>query len=144
MSIRTEIRFGVKQGISAILLTGFALFTFFVYTSGTEAPEFSTAISPAGEEGRLLWQKFNCAACHQLYGLGGYVGPDLTNVMSAPGKGRIYVNAILKVGTNVMPDFKLAEEEIAALTAFLEYVDGTGNFPEPGAKRTWFGAFDIE
>jgi nitric oxide reductase subunit C len=75
--------------------------------------------------------------------MGGYLGPDLTNVMSAPGKGELYVRALLKIGTDVMPNYNMPESEIAALVAYLDYVDQTGNFPEPNARRTWYGSIKI-
>ena len=77
-------------------------------------------------EGKMLWQKHNCTACHQLYGLGGYIGPDLTHIASAKGKGAPYIQAILTHGMNKMPDFKLSDKEILAVTNYLLYVDSSG------------------
>ena len=76
-------------------------------------------------KGKTLYREFNCTACHQIYGLGGYLGPELTTVMSDPAKGEAYARAILKSGTERMPDFKLTESETNQLVAFLEYVDAT-------------------
>lgn len=73
----------------------------------------------------MLFQKYNCTACHQLYGLGGYLGPELTTTISQPGKGELFARAILKTGTQRMPDFKLRDEEIDAFIEFLKYVDAT-------------------
>ncbi len=78
-------------------------------------------------EGRLVWQKYNCQSCHQLYGLGGYLGPDLTNVYSAPGKGEPVIRAFLKAGVPPMPVFNISEEETASLIAFLRATDGSGS-----------------
>jgi len=77
-------------------------------------------------EGRLVWQRNNCQTCHQLYGLGGYLGPDLTNVISSPGKGVNYVIGLLRTGNATMPAYHLREEEEAQLIAFLISVDRTG------------------
>ena len=90
------------------------------------------ALSPGASQRRVL-----------IAGGGGYLGPDLTNVMSAPGKGELYVRALLKIGTDVMPNYNMPESEIAALVAYLDYVDQTGNFPEPNARRTWYGSIKI-
>ena len=79
----------------------------------------------AAAKGKMTFQKYNCAACHQLYGLGGYLGPELTTVISAPGKGKIYAKAILQKGTQRMPDFKLNDEEIKDLIAYLVAVDAS-------------------
>ncbi len=75
--------------------------------------------------GKLLYQKHNCTACHQIYGLGGYLGPELTTTISEKGKGEEYAKAILKSGTQRMPDFHLNEQEIKCLIEFFKYVDST-------------------
>jgi nitric oxide reductase subunit C len=75
-------------------------------------------------EGKLLYQKHNCTSCHQLYGLGGYLGPELTTILAEPGR-EDYDRAILKTGTQRMPDFRLNEEEIDNVIEFLKYVNTT-------------------
>ena len=108
-----------------LLGAGFIAYTAFVYKA--EVPAGVTA-APAEQvaHGKMLWQKHNCSSCHQIYGLGGYLGPDVTNVLSAKGKGREYAYAIMKTGTLVMPDFKLKDQELEALLAFLEHTDKSG------------------
>ncbi|MCZ6597955.1 MAG: hypothetical protein O7B99_09975, partial [Planctomycetota bacterium] len=32
--------------------------------------------------GLAVWRENNCQACHQVYGFGGFHGPDLTNRVS--------------------------------------------------------------
>jgi nitric oxide reductase subunit C len=81
---------------------------------------------PEGGSGRLVWQNYNCQSCHQLYGLGGYLGPDLTNVVSAAGKGDAYVLGMVKAGTKQMPAFSLTENEQRKLLAFLHMADASG------------------
>ena len=76
---------------------------------------------------KLVWQKYNCQSCHQLYGLGGYLGPDLTDVYSTPGKGKDYIKAMLSSGIKQMPAFHLSDQEFNQLTAFLKSVDESGN-----------------
>ncbi len=76
-------------------------------------------------EGKNIWQEKNCASCHQLYGLGGHLGPDLTNVASK--RHKEYIKSFLKTGTKVMPNFNLSDSEINALLAFFEYIDKTGS-----------------
>lgn len=89
--------------------------------------------------GKLLFQKYNCTACHQLYGLGGYMGPDLTNMISSPGKGEIYARTLLQTGTQRMPNFHLTEEEINSMVAYLKYVDKTGISPVKKFKINFDG-----
>ena len=108
---------------SFVLLISFVLYSAFVYTTGTELPKIEA--NPDAINGKLIFQKYNCTSCHQFYGLGGYLGPDLTTVMSQKGKGEVYARAIMKSGTNRMPDFKLSDSEINKLVEFLKYVDQT-------------------
>ena len=50
--------------------------------------------------GKLIWQKYNCQSCHQIYSLGGYLGPDLTNVYSKYNKSEEVLKHFFKGGTN--------------------------------------------
>ncbi len=101
----------------------FVIYTGFVYTVGTKGP--SIVMNADAIKGKLLYQKYNCTACHQLYGLGGYLGPELTTVISQKGKGSLYADAIMKSGTERMPDFHLPDIERQQLIAFFTYVDST-------------------
>ena len=116
-----------------LLLAGFLGYTGFVYQSEVPAGK-TTANHEQVLAGKMLWQQHNCSSCHQLYGLGGYLGPDLTNVLSAKGKGKAYAAAIMTSGTSVMPDFHLKPEEINALLAFLEHTDQSGRASVHGFK----------
>ncbi|MBK7967343.1 MAG: cytochrome c [Bacteroidetes bacterium] len=78
-------------------------------------------------KGKLVWPKYNCQSCHQIYGLGGYLGPDLTNIYSHPKKGNQYIRTMLKSGIRQMPAFELEEDEINALLEFLKSTDASGN-----------------
>lgn len=114
-----------KIGTFILLVISFLVYTGFVYTTGTSC---STAVMYAEAiEGKLVFQKYNCTACHQLYGLGGYLGPDLTTTLSNPGKNEQYIKAILKTGTQRMPDHHLSDREINALYAFLQYTNKTAS-----------------
>lgn len=93
--------------------------------AGASAP----VLSGRAVKGKLLFQEHNCIACHQIYGLGGYMGPDLTNVMSAPGKGEVFARAFIQSGTLRMPRFELSDSEVEALVAYLKEVDRTGTSP---------------
>ena len=112
---------------SLILL--FIADTFVVYTSGTENDPGKLFLTEEAKQGKLLFQEYNCISCHQLYGLGGYMGPDLTNVISTSGKGELYSKSFIQNGTQRMPNFHLQEKEISDLVAYLKYVDKTGISP---------------
>ncbi|HRP88791.1 MAG TPA: cytochrome c [Edaphocola sp.] len=103
------------------LLSSFLYYSVHLYQSSCEG--ISTA-SPLAQQGKMIWQQKNCVSCHQFYGLGGHLGPDLTNVSSK--REPEYIKAFLKSGTVVMPDFQLSNSEIEALMAFFKYTDSTG------------------
>ncbi len=75
--------------------------------------------------GRLVWQKYNCQACHQIYGLGGYLGPDLTNEYSKK-ESEIIIRTIIKTGNTSMPSFQMTENEIQDLIEFFKMIDKSG------------------
>lgn len=77
--------------------------------------------------GRLIWQKYNCQACHQLYGLGGYLGPDLTNIISKNNNADIYVKAMVSMGSRQMPAFKISEHDMDLLIEFLKSTNESGS-----------------
>ena len=77
-------------------------------------------------DGRLIWQKYNCQSCHQLFGLGGFLGPDLTNTISQPAKGEKYIRAMIQSGIKQMPAFKIPENELNELMEFLKSTDASG------------------
>lgn len=88
--------------------------------------------------GQQLYQDNNCVACHQFYGLGGYMGPDLTNVIS--NRGEPYARAFITAGSARMPNFGLSTAEIDALLAFLAFVDQTGTYPLENYSVSWIGS----
>ena len=87
--------------------------------------------------GQRVFQEHNCIACHQFYGLGGYMGPDLTNVIT--NRGEAYSRAFIMAGTASMPNFNLSEEDTDALIAFLSFVDQTGTYPPEDYRIGWNG-----
>ena len=92
-----------------ILIALFGVYNYLVYnTDGYVAVE---KLSPLAVKGQQLFQNNRCWSCHQLYGLGGYLGPDLTNIYSAEGKGPTYIKAFLNSGVKSMPQFNFSEEE---------------------------------
>ena len=122
------------------LVVMFIIYNIVVYTQGTS--NNTPPMSAQAIQGEELYQEYNCTACHQFYGLGGYLGPDLTNVISAQYKGPAYVKAFLNSGVKAMPKFNFTEEEKDALVQFLTEVDQTGYYPIKDAKNDingWVG-----
>lgn len=91
--------------------------------------------------GLLAWQARNCQGCHQLYGLGGYLGPDLTNVYGARGKD--YLTYFIRHGGIRMPAYAVPDDEIAGLVEFLAWVDASGRSRVPPSAVHWSGTYVI-
>lgn len=141
MEINDEMK-NLKLCILLFLITAYVIYSAVVYTIGTQNENNVMNLNPEAVRGKMLWQEKNCVACHQIYGLGGYMGPDLTNVISAKDKGENYAKAVLKSGTRRMPNFNLNEEEVQSIAEYLKFVDGTGKFPAKNFELTWYGTVE--
>lgn len=102
-----------------MLLAAWVIYSCWVYTSGTMQ---ATQMTDQAIRGKELWQSGNCQNCHQLFGLGGYMGPDLTTVTTDKHRGAAYAKGILMSGGNAMPDFHFNEDQASDLIAYLDYV----------------------
>jgi nitric oxide reductase subunit C len=129
-------------GIMGSLVSVFGLYNFTIYTD--KNPKYTTVLSQKAILGQTLWQQNNCFSCHQLYGLGGYLGPDLTNVFSIKGKGPDYIKTFLNSGIKAMPKFNFSEKEKEALVTFLKEVDQSGYYPNHNATIEPNGWVDIQ
>lgn len=92
--------------------------------------------------GAQVFQQYNCVACHQFYGLGGYMGPDLTNAIS--NRGEAVARAFITAGTAAMPNLGLTPAEVDAVVAYLAFVDKTGTYPPKEFDVRWFGTVEQE
>jgi nitric oxide reductase subunit C len=115
----------------------FLAFSYLIY-SRPRHERVSGASAMTGE-GRLVWQKYNCQSCHQLYGLGGYLGPDLTNVLSEKGKGEDYVLGLVRSGIRQMPSFTMTAAEESRLIDFLRATNASGNADPRKFSRSYTG-----
>lgn len=128
-----------NRRVLAALCAAFLVMSVGVYLDTGEAGE-QLVLDEQGRLGVRVWREKNCIACHQLYGMGGYIGPDLTNAISRVG-GRT-VEWVLGHGRGAMPDFEITREEAAGVAAFLEAVDATGTFPPRSWPPKWFAETD--
>ncbi len=110
-----------KTGLLFILLFAYFGYSAYVYTAGTDMSQ--PAQKREAMAGKQIFQDYNCIACHQVYGLGGYLGTDLTNAWSDKKRGEAYMRAILKSGGNRMPNFRFTDRQIEHLIAYFKYVD---------------------
>ncbi len=112
------------------------IYSFVIYSQKSEFIGANKKITPLAVEGRLVFQKYNCISCHQLYGLGGYLGPDLTNVISD--KGSYYVSAVIKNGMLKMPNLNVQDNEIKSLVEYLSFADSSVVFPVKEFDVKWY------
>ena len=77
--------------------------------------------------GAELWHDHNCQACHQLYGFGGFLGPDLTNLASRVGSEGLdaHLEGMFR-GQGQMPSFEISKAERGQIAAFLQAMDKSG------------------
>ncbi|MDD3459477.1 MAG: cytochrome c [Weeksellaceae bacterium] len=120
-----------KLSVLVVLVVSFLAYSFELYVEPPPNGSKKVTIGSPEEQGKMLWQQKNCTSCHQLYGLGGHLGPDLTHVSSQ--RSPEHIAAFLMSGTIVMPNYHFSQEEINALMAFLKSVDESGN----GDPRTF-------
>lgn len=113
--------------VMSVLVVVFLTYNFFIYTGKGKTTAYE--LSEKALAGESLWQKNNCASCYQLYGLGGYLGPDLTNLTSNPMRNDTIIYAFLNGGIGAMPQFNFSQEEKNQLLTFLKSVDSTGYYP---------------
>lgn len=129
--------------VLGILFAAFGLYTGWVYLYCDEKTEI-VQDNPSVTKGWQLWQQKNCQSCHQLYGLGGYMGPDLTNIARDSSKGRPYMHTFIKYGTGRMPAFNMTDEEVHQVIDFLEWVDKSGVARVPEDAVHWSGTYIID
>ena len=128
--------------IWVILFVAFSAFSWMVY-SHCDDNNREGMPNQQVVDGWKLWQDKNCQGCHQLYGLGGYLGPDVTNTMSEPGKGPLYMQTLIKYGTGRMPNYNLNDTEVNHLVSFLAWVDKSGKSKIPQDAVHWSGTYKI-
>ncbi len=109
-----------KVPVFLTLIIIYIAYSGWVYTAATGTVAVMNEKETAGKE---LFEVHNCESCHQLFGLGGYLGPELTTIISDRNRGPLYAAALLKTGGGRMPDFHFTDAEIEALLAYLGYVD---------------------
>lgn len=109
-----------KQAMLIALVSCFGLQTMLVYTD----PSPEVPIKGEALRGRKLWHEHNCGSCHQFFGFGGFLGPDLTN--AAPRLTDERLHSLLTQGSGAMPAFHLQPDEISAIRQFLVEMNKTG------------------
>lgn len=117
-----------KKALITVLVACFAVQTGLVYSDEKNEP-----LSEAAVRGRRIFHDHACQVCHQLYGQGGFLGPDLTNSAGRVDETRLV--SLLTIGSGQMPPFDMDAAEIADVRAFLEEIDR----PDLGAGQLRLG-----
>ena len=125
------------------LFVVFIVYTFMVYNYCDERNPNESIPDKHALAGWETWQAKNCQSCHQIYGLGGYLGPDLTNVTADTNKNEAYFRTFIKYGTGRMPNFHLNDSEINNVVSFLQWVNKSGESKVSKDKVTWSGNYNF-
>ena len=128
--------------VFTILCMFFLLYSLRIYTHPLFVSKNTLFNKEKAAQGRLVWQKYNCQACHQLYGLGGYLGPDLTNILASPAKNDNYIRAMLKSGTKQMPIYSIPENELQVLLEFFKSTNASGKSDPRIFKTNSYGMIE--
>lgn len=121
-----------------ILLTIISIaffYNFNIYTKKLKSEELT--LSNKAIKGQKIWLENNCCSCHQFYGLGGYLDPDLTNLVK--NKNFNYINSILKSGIGTMPKFNFTKSEVEDLVFFFKEINNTGIYPNKNVEIQYNG-----
>lgn len=130
-----------KKALLCVLVTCFVVQTGLVYSDDVDI-----VLSEDAAQGRRLYHDGACQVCHQLWGQGGFLGPDLTNAASRVDEARLA--SLLTVGSGQMPAFEYSVRQIGYVRAFLEEIDrpdigrGQLRLGDAAAGTSPQGAFD--
>jgi nitric oxide reductase subunit C len=97
------------------------------------APEITQDI----DDGKMVWQKYDCIGCHTILGNGSYFAPDMTKVVERKPAGYLKQFLMDPKAVNskaAMPKLGLSSDEADKLVAFLTWiskVDTNGWPPKP-------------
>jgi ubiquinol-cytochrome c reductase cytochrome b subunit len=101
-------------------------------TGAMSAPSRQIAeLSPLAIQGQRVYREVNCSYCHAINGVGGAIGPDLSNIASQLNRDQIinYLrNPDSMVPNTLHPKLQFTQEELDALTAYLLTLGAPANY----------------
>ncbi len=130
----------IIPAIFFVFICSYFIYSYWIYTT-TNQLQAKNQPSQAALNGFHVWQENNCQSCHQFYGLGGYLGPDLTNTISDSTKGATYAEIIIRHGSVSMPNLHLNDEQVKDLMAFMKWVDKSGRNMVSSDEVHWSGTY---
>ncbi len=87
-------------------------------------PGSTIAMDASAREGQTIFRTHGCQSCHALFGMGGFLGPDLTNAARRVPPERY--SQLLQEGSGPMPAYHLNSHQRDAVFAYLQALDATG------------------
>lgn len=130
---RVRVVLGAYLGILGVVLGSAGL---------AENHRMEAAASGSGAwdaiDGKRIWEENGCVVCHSVYGLGGHLGPDLTNVMERYDPR--YIRHVMRNGMGKMPGYSLDKDEVEALVQYLGYLNRLGTYPLQSPWHESFGS----
>lgn len=137
MSTPTTSRWRVR--IFATLVVVYLVVTWIAWSDRSHA-SFEDRLDDHERAGLAVWRRENCQVCHQLYGFGGFLGPDLTNAI-VPQRRDVDFATLLTIGFRKMPALHLSPADQASVLAFLRAMNRSGqSLPTPlGPNAFSFG-----
>jgi nitric oxide reductase subunit C len=122
-----------REILFASMVASYAILSVVAYTDHPNPP--GPQLSDLEREGLDVWRRNNCQVCHQIHGFGGFLGPDLTNLVDEK-REDIEFAKLLTNGYAKMPALHLPDEDQRAVLAFLRAVNRTGRSqPRPNAAK---------
>lgn len=118
--------------LSTLSTAFFAAIVLLSVRQATPIPEHALA-------GKQVWQRNNCISCHTLFGNGGYLGADLTNITAQKDPSELIEYL---VDPPVMPPHKhtrhpsLTKAESEELINYLEYLHTIPTLAWPPQDKT--------
>ncbi len=123
-----------REAVLGLLVASYLLLSIIAYL---DFPRHNSnePLSELERTGLSIWRENNCQACHQIYGFGGFLGPDLTNRVTDQTPDQ-QLSRILTSGSRKMPAFNFSPADQSAVAAFLRAVNRTGRSqPQPLVAR---------
>lgn len=122
--IREIVSSHPRECVLALLAAGYVSLSALVYSDEPTA-ERGPVLGDLAAEGRGVWMRYNCQACHQIHGFGGFLGPDLTNRID-DSRPDAEFRELLVSGYRRMPALGLSGRERSSVLAFLRAVGTSG------------------
>jgi ubiquinol-cytochrome c reductase cytochrome b subunit len=119
---RRKERRPARRPVALAAGAGFLLVVFLLLGVSLKQVWSVPTTNPGVVEGRKLYAKLQCSACHRIHGEGGSFGPDLSFVGAQRDRDwliRHFKNPQAVVPGSTMPPFDLDQPSLDALTDYL-------------------------